>query len=336
MTRTGRGIVLGGALTITIMVLAGCQPDDASSALDPRGIRAQRVADLWWVMFWLGTAVFVTVMTFLAYAVFRAWRRNATDAEPADRHANPFLIGSMTVTVLLVLVVLGFSLWTSRLLAEPDTTPALTVDVVGNQWWWEVRYPDADAVTANEIHIPAGEPVRIRLVSDDVIHSFWVPQLSGKLDLLPGITNEFWLEADEPGAYRGECAEFCGIQHAHMAFLVVAEPREMFDDWLARQAEPVTLTTDPLLERGQDVFLTAGCATCHTVRGTAASGQLGPDLTHFGSRESIAAGMLETNLGNLMGWIADPQAIKPGNKMPRLPLSPTELEAVAAYLLSLD
>lgn len=169
-----------------------------------------------------------------------------------------------------------------------------------------------------------------------MIHSFWVPEISGKLDLLPGIANEFWIEADEPGTYRGECAEFCGIQHAHMAFLVVAEPRESFDLWLARQVEPASVAADPLIERGQDIFLTAGCAACHTVRGTDASGQVGPDLTHLAGRETIAAGMLENTLGNLMGWVADPQAIKPGNHMPNVPLAPEELEAVVAYLLSLE
>ncbi|HEV2106684.1 MAG TPA: cytochrome c oxidase subunit II [Thermomicrobiales bacterium] len=336
MTTTGRGVVLGGALAITVVLLAGCQPEDSPSALDPRGPRAERIADLWWLMFWLGTAVFVVVMGFLAYATFRAWRRGVADGEPTDRHANPFLAGAMAVTVLVILVVLGFSLWTSRLLVEPDEPPALTVDVIGNQWWWEVRYPEVDAITANEIHIPVGEPVRVRLLSDDVIHSFWIPELSGKLDLLPGITNEFWIEADEPGTYLGECAEFCGIQHAHMAFLVVAEPRERFDLWLTGQVEPASFVADPLVERGQDIFLTAGCAACHTVRGTAADGEIGPDLTHLASRETIAAGMLENNLGNLMGWIADPQAIKPGNHMPNLPLAPEELEAVVAYLLSLE
>lgn len=154
MTTTGRGAVLGGALTIVVALLAGCQPKNSSSALDPRGPRAERVADLWWLMLWLGTAVFVVVMGFLAYATFRAWRRGAADGEPTDRHANPFLVGAMAVTVLVILVVLGFSLWTSRLLVEPDEPPTLTVDVVGNQWWWEVRYPEVDAVTANEIHIP--------------------------------------------------------------------------------------------------------------------------------------------------------------------------------------
>lgn len=336
MTRIGRVAVLGGALTTIVVFLAGCQADETASTLDPSGVRAERVADLWWLMLWLGTAVFIVVMAFLAYAVFRSWRRSVVDGEPTDRHANPFLVGAMAVTVLIVLVVLGSSLWTSRLLAEPDEPPTLTVEVSGNLWWWEIRYPEANVITANEIHIPVGEPVRVRLFSDNVIHSFWVPELSGKLDLIPGITNEFWIEADEPGIYLGECAEFCGIQHAHMAFRVVAEPRETFDPWLAQQAEPANVEGDSLIERGQDVFLTAGCAACHTVRGTAANGQVGPDLTHLASRETIAAGMLDNDLGNLMGWIADPQAIKPGNKMPNLPLTPEELQAVAAYLMSLE
>ncbi len=213
----------------------------------------------------------------------------------------------------------------------------MTIDVEGNQWWWEAAYPGYDEVTANEIHIPAGEPVLVRLASLDVIHSFWVPELAGKLDLVPGQINELWIEAAEPGVYFGQCAEFCGVQHALMAFHVVADPPEEFAAWIAEQQEPAEAPlADSLVERGRDVFLSAGCIQCHTVRGTQATGQLGPDLTHLASRDWIAAGTLENTVGNLEAWISDPQAIKPGAKMPPTELDSEELQALVAYLQSLE
>ena len=214
------------------------------------------------------------------------------------------------------------------------------MEVTGRLWWWELRYLDADggeiARTANEMHIPVGEPVTLRLISDNVIHSFWVPQLQGKTDMIPGRVNESWIQAGEPGVYRGQCAEFCGVQHSMMAFLAIAEPAEAFDRWLARQAQPAAEPTEPSLVRGRDVFLRAGCGGCHTVRGTPAAGRTGPDLTHIAGRRTLAAATVPNTRGHLAGWISDPQHVKPGNKMPAATLEPGDLHALIAYLESLE
>ena len=213
---------------------------------------------------------------------------------------------------------------------------ALTVDVIGHRWWWEVRYPSRGIVTANDVHVPVGQPVRIVLTSVDVNHSFWVPQLTCKTDLIPGVTNSMWIQADHAGTFRGQCAEYCGVQHAQMIFYVVADPPATFQQWLATQAAPAAAQpVGSALAQGQQVFETAPCASCHTIRGTTARGTLGPDLTHFGSRVSVGAGARPNTTGNLAGWIIDSQGIKPGNLMPPMQLSPQDLQALIAYLESL-
>ncbi len=221
---------------------------------------------------------------------------------------------------------------------EPPTKPALTIEVTGQQWWWKVRYlsddPSRILTTANEIHIPTGEPVRIELIGADVIHSFWVPLLSGKTDAFPGQTNVTWLEADRPGRYRGLCSEFCGVQHAQMGFEVVAQSPREFDAWWSAQLTPAATAGPPAIERGAALF-TYRCGACHTVRGTEAGGAIAPDLTHLMSRATIAAGTLPNNVGSLSGWIADPQAIKPGTLMPIVYLSGPELNDIRSFLLTL-
>ncbi|MBW3634141.1 MAG: cytochrome c oxidase subunit II [Chloroflexi bacterium] len=307
-----------------------------TSVLDPAGPRAARIAELWWVMFALGIAVFVVVMGLLLVAIFRGKRGSDTEERGPFTGTGFVALGGAVIPFLILMIVFGATLWTLIALAEPEGPPGLTIEVAGHQFWWEVRYPDQDVVTANEIHIPTGQPVELKLIGADVIHSLWVPQLSGKLDLIPGKTNTLWLEADEPGEYRGQCAEFCGIQHAHMAFLVIAQPPNEFAEWLDAQREPSDEPApDSVVERGEQIFLGSACVYCHTVRGTNASGELGPDLTHLASRRTLAAGTLENNLGNLAGWIVDPQSIKPGNKMPATNLGSEELQDLLAYLMSL-
>jgi cytochrome c oxidase subunit 2 len=199
-----------------------------------------------------------------------------------------------------------------------------------------VVYPDQGIITANEIYIPVGEPVRIELTSEDVNHSFWVPELHGKLDMIPGRTNVFWLEAEQAGDFWGICAEFCGVQHANMLFLVIAQPADDFDTWLAAQQQAAVPPNDELTQFGHQIFIDASCDSCHAIAGTDAVGRLGPDLTHMASRRTLAAGILENNLGNLGGWIINPQHIKPGNLMPSSDLSGPELQALLAYLQSLE
>jgi cytochrome c oxidase subunit II len=239
------------------------------------------------------------------------------------------------------LVLLGSAAWTLLTLAAvaaPPGSSGLTIDVIGHQWWWEVRYtgsePSQVVVTANEIHVPIGQPVRLKLSSADVIHSFWIPQLAGKTDMIPGQTNYAWLQADRPGDYRGQCGEFCGAQHAHMALHVIAEEPAAFDAWRRGQLAEGATPQAPDAVRGMAVFI-ARCSECHAVRGTSAAGKLGPDLTHLMSRRTIASGTLPNNTGTLSGWVADAQALKPGSRMPTLDLSPQDLHAVVSYLETL-
>jgi cytochrome c oxidase subunit 2 len=216
----------------------------------------------------------------------------------------------------------------------------VTIEVTGQQWWWKARYlnesdPSAVLTTANEIHIPTGEPVRVKLIGADVIHSFWVPQLTGKTDAIPGQTNEMWLEAEKPGRYRGQCTEYCGWQHAHMAVFVIAEPRADFEKWLTAQLQPAPSPPGGSeAARGEQLFVDH-CGVCHKVLGTEAGGTVGPDLTHVMSRATIAAGTLPNTIGNLSGWIANPQTIKPGALMPNLYLSGPELQGIRSFLLTL-
>jgi cytochrome c oxidase subunit 2 len=220
-------------------------------------------------------------------------------------------------------------------LAYPPTPPALTIEVIGHMWWWEVRYPDHEVTTANEIYIPAGQPVNIRLTTNDVIHSFWVPELNGKIDMIPGKTNTLWLQAAEPGIYRGLCTEFCGLQHAKMQYLVIAVPPNAFAQWVEAQRQPAPAPTDETTRLGQQIFLGSACVYCHAIRGTNASGQLGPDLTHIASRRTLGAGILPNNRGTLGGWTINSQHIKPGNRMPPMNLSGAELQALLDYLATL-
>jgi cytochrome c oxidase subunit 2 len=213
--------------------------------------------------------------------------------------------------------------------------PRLTIEVTGHQWWWEARYLDGAAgdtfTTANELHIPTGEPVRIRLIGADVIHSFWLPGLGGKTDVIPGQTNLAWLQTDRPGVYLGQCAEYCGVQHAHMALRVVAQPPAAFANWQRAQLAPAAGGA----QMAGEALFTAHCGACHTVRGSDAGGIVGPDLTHLMSRATIAAGTVPNTPGALSGWIANPQALKPGARMPATYLSGPQLSDTVAYLETL-
>lgn len=278
-------------------------------------------------MLGLGVAVAIIVFLLLAVAVF-------SRARPAAWKEILWIGGGGLVLPLAVLIPLYLAtVVTSSALTRPaEPHSNLAVEVTGHMWWWEVTYPDHGVVTANEIHIPAGRPVLVRLRSDDVIHSFWVPRLHGKVDLNPGSWNELRIEADEPGVYRGQCAEYCGLQHARMAFLVVAESPEDFDRWIAARSRPAPDPATAPTERGLHVFMEAGCAACHAIAGTEASGREGPDLTHLASRRTLAAGQLPNTTGALGGWIVDPQATKPGALMPPSRLEPGDLQALLAYM----
>jgi cytochrome c oxidase subunit 2 len=225
------------------------------------------------------------------------------------------------------------------LTAEQGNKNGLNVDVIGHQWWWEVRYKDVDAsnifTTANEIHIPVGVPVLFNLQATDVIHSFWVPNLAGKRDLIPGKINGIWLQADKPGVYRGQCAEYCGMQHAKMAFWVVAEPQEQFNAWRQNQTQTSIPPMTDSQKRGQQIFLSSTCVMCHAINGTPAGSNIGPNLTHIASRHMIASATLANTRDHLALWVRDSQQVKPGNRMPQNNFSEADLQALLDYLQSL-
>lgn len=291
----------------------------------------------------ISSLVSVLIAILLGGAILR--RRPALDHENpralAVRRSGSGLPWIYVGVGLSTVALFGIAIWTMVVLsavATPSAKPKLTIEITARQWWWEVRYAgalhDGTFTTANEIHIPVGEAVAFTLKSADVIHSFWVPALHGKTDVIPGQTNTTWLEARVPGTYRGQCTEYCGKQHAHMGFVVVAEDRPTFEAWLDRQRAPAPQASGTLAE-AQTTFA-AKCGLCHAVRGTQIGGRLGPDLSHLKSRATLAAGTIPNTLGHLGAWIADPQHIKPGAKMPRLDISGPELAQVQAYLDTLD
>jgi len=329
--RTATAVSLTVSLMVVGAVSAGCS-SESPSTLSPEGPKASSVATSWWLLF--GVAAFVCVVV-IALAVLALFLRRRAKVHQGD--AKGFVL-TFGVVIPAVVFSATFALAVVNLdeNASPGAEPAATVEVIGHQWWWEVKYDGTTAVTANEIHVPVGRPVELRLESADVIHSFWVPELMPKMDLLPGRVNHTWVTADHAGTYRGQCAEYCGLQHAHMAFEVVAQPEADYRRWLSDQEADAPTPTSDLEKRGEQVLTTASCATCHTVRGTSADGQVGPDLTHVGSRSRLAAGAIPNDVGHLSGWISNSQAVKPGNKMPPQDLSPDDLRAVVAYLESLE
>ena len=304
------------------------------SVLDPVGPDAGRIAGLTWFMITLGVLLWAATVVFLLLAL-----RHRAGKEPkrADRGAKVFIAAWGVVVPVVVLVgVFAYSLVVGVDNARPAPPDHLAVEVVGHQFWWEVRYPDAEVVTANEIHVPVGRTVRLEMTSADVIHSLWVPPVAGKVDLLPGQVNTMVFRVDEPGTYLGECAEFCGIQHARMQFLLVAEPEAAFEERLRGLRQGSATPDTDLEEAGRDVYLEAGCGQCHRVEDVSEGADFAPDLTHLASRDTIAAGMLQNTRGNLAGWILDPQGLKSGVRMPPNNLSGEDLQALLAYLESLE
>ncbi len=333
---------------MSALVITSCQFDapahrEVPDALQPRGTGAGIVlAEMWWHLVF-GTAVFVGVMGLLLAIVWR--QRNASPVEGLDeaditrgeaRGVRWIWWGGIVMPVLVLTVIFGRSMVSLAALQSPEEPETVTIEVTGHRWWWEVRYPVEDIVTANELHIPAGEPVHLELHAQDVIHTFWVPQLHPKIDMLPGETNELWIQADQPGIYRGICAEFCGLQHARMQFQVVAMEPAGYREWVEDRQQPPPEPTTELALQGREVFMDHNCAQCHAIAGTSAVGQIGPDLSDLATRLTLAGGVYRNNPGNLGGWLVDPQAMKPGALMPATPLDGEELQALLAYLGTLE
>jgi cytochrome c oxidase subunit 2 len=290
--------------------------------------------------------VFVAVVVAMLLAVWRSPRAQADTAADisglsrVERGPRTAVIAATAVSVIGLTGLLLASIFTDRALAALDLQGAVHLEVVAHQWWWDIHYDDPQPSkafsTANEMHIPVGRPVIVTLKSDDVIHSFWVPNLHGKRDLIPGYTTSISFRADKAGTYRGQCAEFCGLQHAFMAFTVVAEAPERFAAWAEAQRKPAPEPAEAAQKRGRELFLTGPCVMCHAIAGTTAAARKAPDLTHIATRPTLGAGTIGNNEANLAAWITDPQKIKPGVNMPANPLKPEDLKALVAYLESLE
>ena len=311
------------------------------SVLSPAGSPASSIHALWAVMLWVSLAVFVVVLAAVAVAVFRGVRDRSQESGYATSEItlSRSVAASVGLTVVILIGLLVASISTGRAVASIPASNAVTIAIVGHQWWWEIQYedrvPSRRVVTANELHIPTNRPIVLNVTSRDVIHSFWVPNLQGKRDLIPGYTTAIWLQASRPGRFRGQCAEFCGMQHAHMALEVIAESDEDFQGWLDGMRQPARDPPDSISRAGRDIFMQARCAGCHTVRGTDAAGQAAPDLTHIASRTTLGAGTLINTPEQLATWIRDPQGSKPGNQMPPNPLAADDIQALVAYLETL-
>ncbi|HJW99839.1 MAG TPA: cytochrome c oxidase subunit II [Terriglobales bacterium] len=329
----------------TLLIAAGCQSNH-SMLRSSASRQAANIEWLYWFIFWISLVVFVLVISFFARGSARSQVDDEEMApvlpqdEERDRGAKAGVAVAIGITVVTLFVVLALSVVTGKTTAGLTSQNPITIQVIGHQWWWEFRYPNPQAdltvSTANEVHLPVGKPIVVLTTSRDVIHSFWLPNVDGKRDLLPGYQSAFTFQVDKPGIYHGQCAEFCGEQHAHMGFEMVAEPMDEFQQWLQQQRKSATDPQDITTVRGREVFLTHACVLCHTVRGTDAGSKVGPDLTHLASRRMLAAATLSNAPGSLAGWITDPQRLKPGARMPANPLQPDDLQALVTYLRSLQ
>ena len=345
---------LWASLGLVALLLTACSQDYPYNSLAPAGPVAQKQKDLYLLVFWIAAGVFVLVEGALLVAVIRFRRRRAEDL-PVQVHGNTRL--EIVWTILPALLLAGIAVPTVGTIFQLSREPAnaLRVTVVGHQWWWEVKYPNGegpedDVVTANEIHIPVGRPVDLTLVSVDVNHSFKVPRLAGTQDLVPGRTNHLVLQADSAGSYAGECAEYCGLSHANMKFVVVAEAQGDFDAWLEGEAGPAAEPQkDSQAAEGLEVFSTplpqgppagesaGACIACHTIEGVeGANATVGPNLTHFASRSILAGGILQNTPEEVARWLSDPPGVKAGSKMPNYHLSDEQIEDLVAYLESLE
>lgn len=318
------------------LLLTGCGGNQ--SALNVYGESAIHLKHLIVWIVAICSVIWMIVMIVLIWALSRSKEERPQEYPTRERRLTTFVTAAVGMTVVIITGLTIASFITTRALSEAKPGD-LTIRINGQQWWWQVSYIDPDPArsfdTANEIHVPVGRNVRLQLEAGDVIHSFWVPSLAGKQDLIPGRVNELTIRADRAGVYRGQCAEFCGLQHSHMAVLVIAESAADYQRWVDAQRQQAAASSDQEADAGKAVFISKPCAACHTVRGTDARGTTGPDLTHVGSRQTIAAGLFDTTRGSLAAWIADPQTLKPGNNMPMVALSSDELRQVSAYMASL-
>jgi cytochrome c oxidase subunit 2 len=327
------------------LLLGACEYQHYQSDFGGAAVEDRQFLTLFWIFVGVCTFMYMLVIVFLIAGMLRKGRAGEANVVETGRHhqSHPAmrstLIGWATLIGIGLIGLAIASFFADRSMAEAAANEKLSITVTGNQWWWDITYNANDASktlrTANELHLPVGVPTRILLASNDVIHSFWVPSLAGKQDLIPGRENDITIVPKTIGIFRGPCAEFCGLQHANMSLVVVVQSYPDFIKWWNHQLQPAPQPATPLALAGYRYVTTGPCSACHNIGGTPASGQVAPDLTHLASRRSIAAGTLPMSEGNLYGWVEDPQSLKPGNRMPTIGLEPDQLHAVVAYLETL-
>ena len=325
--------VRSAALLLTVTVLGGCAYDTPMSTVSTQSDFGRAILGVYALITWICAVIAVIVFALLAWVLSR-YRDRPGAGLPRQIRGHTLLELSWTIAPALVLLVIAIPTIQVIFRTQSQTPPgALEVTVRGWQWWWEFRYPSLGIVTANELYLPVGQPVAFRLEGPDVIHSFWIPRMGGKRDVVPGRLNQVSFTPDEAGDLWGQCAEFCGASHANMRMRVVAVSRPEFERWAAQQKAAPPEPTEAAAE-GRAIYAKSACVGCHTIRGVSA-GVIAPDLTHFGSRKTLAAGIRPNTLENVTAWLLDPQGLKPGVKMPAIGLTPAEAKSVAAYLLSL-
>ena len=341
-----RSLLLLGLVAALLVLLTGCAAEVPHTTVMPKTDAARKIQDLYVFVFWLSVIVFIGVQGGLVYMVWR-FRARPGHELPEQTHGNTTLEVSWTILPAVILVIMAVPTIQTifALETDPETSPdgskPLIVEVTGRQWWWEFKYPEVTMpngevlTTANEMVIPTGRTVNLHITSDNVIHSFWVQQLTGKIDAIPNHNNHLWFTAEDPGQYFGQCAEYCGVQHAQMRMNVIAMTPTDYQAWVAKTSKPATPPAD-VAEIGPQTFTANGCPACHTIDGVqGAAGKIGPDLSHLGSRTTIAAGIMQNTPENLTKWIEDPQTVKPGNIMPNLHVRPRDVEVLVSYLQSL-
>ncbi|MGH2805746.1 MAG: cytochrome c oxidase subunit II [Actinomycetota bacterium] len=321
-------------LGVVALFLVGCAADAPQDVLKPEGPISRDQDSLWDITFGIAVVVFVIVQGLLVYAIVRFRARPGREA--AQFHGNTKV--EVLLTVVPALILAGLAVPTVRTIFDlsGEREGSLRVTVIARQFWWEYQYEDEEVFTANELHIPVGRPVYLKLMGEDVIHSYWIPALGGKQDVVPGRINYLTYQADKEGVYRGQCTEYCGLSHANMRIVAYAQSPEEFDQWVEDQQAEAESPTDSLAQQGEDIFLEGECINCHAIAGTDAQARTAPDLTHFASRDTFAGAMFRNTDENLAAWLDDPPAVKPGAKMPDYGLTADEIDALVAYLQSLE
>jgi len=324
-------------LAAVVLLATGCGWslwDNPMTTVRPRSDFGRWTDQIFMLISWTTLVIFIAVEGALLYVCWR-FRDRPGAPIPKQIHGHTVLEISWTIAFALVLLIIGIP--TIRIIFKTQEAPAATdlrVDVAGKQWWWEFKYPELNVTTANELHLPVGRAVAFYLYAPDVIHSFWIPHLGGKRDVVPHRVNRLTMTPEVPGEYLGQCAEYCGMSHANMRFRVIVHPKDEFDQWVKTQLAPAVEPTEPLAQKGKELFTQSTCVGCHTIAGIS-GGQIGPNLTHFGSRKSLAANLMANTPANVAKWIENPDHMKPGARMPNLGMTSEQSQAIAAYLLSL-